>query len=55
MKKEAFAARLTISELTAAPNGCLTVCCRDNGMFSGNIVEVDAHIRAGISDAEILG
>lgn len=55
MKKEAFAARLTISELTAAPNGCLTVCCRDNGMFSGHIVEVDAHIRAGASDAEILG
>lgn len=53
--EEAFAARLTISELTAAPNGCLTVCCRDDGMFLGHIVEVDAHIRAGISDAEILG
>jgi len=24
-------------------------------MFSGHIVEVDAHIRAGASDAEILG
>lgn len=53
--EESFAKRITIGELSIAPDGYLTLYFDDDDMFYGHSIEITADINGEISDANIVG
>lgn len=53
--EEAFAKRITLSEISITPGGSFTAYYDDDDMFWGHAVEINGSLKKGITNANIAG
>ncbi len=53
--EDTFAKRITLSEISIAPNGSFAAYYEDDDMFWGHVVEIHGSLKKGILNANIAG